>query len=286
MFVALLVSLLAAHGVAASTPARVVYECGAAGENLCAARADGSQQRALTTDGRRSSRDYDTPSLSRDGRRLTFALGGELFIAGPYAGRRRRLVAGTERVTAAALRDDGRRVAYVHQAADCPRRGSGSLRPCSLRSTLFTVDVATARRRRLRFGISAADWWKGRLVAVAESGDIACLLTPTGSCRRVLVRSRGRALKSLAVSPGGRWLAVAGRTRDARRFESLLLFSTATGRLARRLTRGCRDRNPAWSPDGRYLVFARADRLYKLRLARGSRPQALGLRGSRPTLGA
>lgn len=286
MLVALLVGFLGAYGAPTSTPARVVYECGVASANLCAARMDGSKRRFLTSDGRPKSRDYATPSLSRDGRRLAFSLGGELYIAGPRAERRRRLVAGTELITAAALRDDSRRVAYVHQAPDCPPPGSGSLRPCTLRSALFTVDVRTTRSKRVRVGVSEADWWKGRLVALAESRDIACLLTSTGRCQRVLARSRRYDLRSLAVSPGGRWLAIGGRSRGARRCEALLLFSTATGRLARRLTGGCRDRTPAWSPDGRYLTFDRAGRLYRLRLTRGSPPASLRIRGRRPTLGA
>lgn len=66
-----------------------------------------------------------------------------------------------------------------------------------------------------------------------------------------------------ALSPDGRFAAVAVRYPDLDVDEyagHLWLVPTSGGTPARQLTHGWRDTDPAWSPDGRWLAFVRAER--------------------------
>ncbi|MGB2953439.1 MAG: hypothetical protein WBB74_08595 [Gaiellaceae bacterium] len=86
------------------------------------------------------------------------------------------------------------------------------------------------------------------------SGDIAVIDTD-GSGFHIVLHLPNSFLSHPAWSPGGDKLAFNASSRNY--YDSGLFVSDAEGTHPRRLTRG-NDREPAWSPDGRTLVFVRA----------------------------
>lgn len=72
---------------AAAGASSIVYQCGAAYDNLCRIDPDTASQHQITTDGAGGA--YASPSLSRDGTRLAFVRGtGTLFTSDASAGAR------------------------------------------------------------------------------------------------------------------------------------------------------------------------------------------------------
>ena len=66
----------------------------------------------------------------------------------------------------------------------------------------------------------------------------------------------------VAVSPNGQTIAAVVTPNHETAGGYIATFSMSTGALISKLTNGTTDEDPAWSPDGTQLVFARGDSLY------------------------
>jgi Tol biopolymer transport system component len=91
-----------------------------------------------------------------------------------------------------------------------------------------------------------------------ERHDI-CVTSLNGRCTRVLVRVRAPHTFFLepSLAPDGRTFAVAVDQADQQGTSRVALFDARSGRHVRDVTTGHWDTHPAWSPDGRSLVFTR-----------------------------
>ena len=76
-----------------------------------------------------------------------------------------------------------------------------------------------------------------------------------------LVSAVGSVLEA-AVSPNGQTIAAVVTPNHETAGGYIATFSMSTGALISKLTNGTSDEDPAWSPDGTQLVFARGDSLY------------------------
>lgn len=202
----------------------------------------------------------EAPAWSRDGRRLAF-IGGrnrpnethvqvedELYVARADGSRAKRLTAGATHEAAPAWSPDGRHLVFVRS------RGSRN------RSELWITAANGRGVRRLTSGaIDIQPSWSRR-------GQIAFVrIDPTTFQSGIwLVRPNGKGLRRLRIglrnvtrpvwsSVGSRLLLTDGKT---------LMVAGADGRKPRTIARlaadarGNRvDPEPAWSPDGRQVVF-------------------------------
>jgi Tol biopolymer transport system component len=263
-----LCALVLAIGLVAATPAaadQLAFDCGRAFENLCRARPDGSGLQQLTTDGDASgttNRVYSAPALTRDGRRLAYVFGGDVFI--------RDLVSGaTQHATAQFLptllrfRGDGARFAVAELTA----AGAPDTQVCAYNSDLSGSNEG---RYCVAGGVSSAmDYLPdGRLVMAASGGTmtggrtVIMLLRPedggpTGS-ERTLVDDPRFDLESPAVSPDGRLAAVVQASPNGGTAGDIAIYDLATGALIRELTTAGGAAAPVFSNDGGTVAFDRA----------------------------
>jgi WD40-like Beta Propeller Repeat len=265
-----LAAIAAAGAVLAGEPATasvIVDRCGADFANLCRFDPISRHSRPLTSDGT-ASMPYQSPSLSRDGRRLAFVFDGQVYVGDANA-RGRQLVPGTQGAQNVELRPDAAAVSFVASRAlpfppclspSCPEIPEGA------ETALWTSRLngrGKLRRQNASPG-TGSSWLGGRLVAprVIPSRrlrwQVICLLA-RGDCARLVAADRSRSIEQPAVSPDGSLLvATVGRALDQRRPAGrLALYSTQTGRRVRFLTDGPRDAQPTWSPDGRFVAFTR-----------------------------
>jgi Tol biopolymer transport system component len=167
---------------------------------------------------------------------------------------------------------------------------------------LFVRGVAAGKSQTLARDTTSAGWLRDRLLfphPVAGSGprpDELCVLAPAGAaelCERAAATDpQQRTLSNPAASPDGRYLVAVAEPFSAdpgfsQRFAgSIALFNPATGELLRDLTTGHADRDPAFSPDGKQVVFGRDDGLYVVDVRWAGKPKLLRRGAREPTWGA
>jgi hypothetical protein len=265
----------------------IVFGCGEGYANLCGTVPETGELRQLTVDGDpnrsgsgsyvRFHRGYHGPSLSRDGRRLSFAFEGSAYIARQNAKARVR-VGKLTKVGFTSMRPDRRRLALIERVQRC------NVERCHALSTLIVTTTRGTVLRRIP-DVWEADWAQGRLVAESVSGQVVIFSGRHFRAQRVLVDYK-RPLWNPAVSPDGRLVAVT----VAGTHVYIAVFSLATGKLVRRLTRGA---GPDWSPDGKRIVFSRDPQpcagvdpcaeLFTVRSDGRGQPRSLGVQGVEPT---
>jgi hypothetical protein len=265
---------------AATVPAGasvIVYRCA---PNLCEVNPDGSGRHALTGDGDAGA--YGSPSLSRDGTHLAFVRGsGELFTADAGAGARVGPI--SHSALLAYMSPDGTRV------ADLENFGLGE--PVALCG--FAVDGSG---RDCPASAPSAGWapGDGLLISTYETSaepqyTAICLLGPGGSgCERYVAHDPDRRLYDPAVSPDGSTLALTAvpvSAGDAATRGSIALFDYASGAFRGDLTVGPEDGEPAWSPDGTQIAFARGGSIYTIAAAGPPGSERLLVAGDSPTWG-
>ena len=139
---------LAGSATAARTASSVlVYSCGRAFENLCQVNPDGSGHKQLTSNGRTSApARYAAPSLSRNGAKLAYLLGSQLFVLDRASGRKTGPI--SNQAELARISPDGTKVGdlenfiSVSSLAVCVFNSNGAGRDCvgSTGSFGFTND--------------------------------------------------------------------------------------------------------------------------------------------------
>jgi hypothetical protein len=292
--VALVLALAAPAGAAS-----IVYTCGA---NLC--RIDPKKPKRvthLTRDGKSGGPRYSSPSLSADGRTLSFLKGQDLFLANRNAGSRRKLESGT---SLAWLAPSGRQVALIKSISTIIAPGTSypyySPPVYGLVPFLFVRGANETESQTLARSIITAGWLGDRVImAVQRDGDGVqpddiCLAVPPeadGVCERTVATDGVRTLSSAQGSPDGRYLvAVAEPWSDARDFDqqfagAIALFDPNSGARLRDLTSGPADADPAFSPDGKQVAFRRGRDIDVVKTA-GGRAKLLRRGGSEPTWGS
>jgi Tol biopolymer transport system component len=276
----------------------IVFRCGEGYANLCGTVPETGAFRQLTFDGDphrsgdrayvRFHRGYHSPSLSNDGKLLSFAFEGSAYLARQSTKGRVRVGRSTK-AGFTSIRPDRHRVAIVDRVLRCiGSRETGSCRGWG------TLIVRSARGKVMRriSDVWEADWAGTRLLASRTSDHLSLFSGRGLRTERVLIDHR-KPLLEPAVSPDGRLVAV--RLGAAQGRNSIALFSLATGKFVRRLTKGSSDSDPDWSPDGKRIVFTRytspckqADtctELYTVRSDGRGQPRSLGIPGVEPTWG-
>jgi Tol biopolymer transport system component len=241
---------------------------------LYTVRPDGTGRRLLSRfKCCRISSEFD-PAWSRDGKQLAFVRGTyrrsevqfEIFVTGADGTRPRQLTRGGSEGEPA-WSPDGRMIA-------CSRNRVNGVTS----SSIFSVDAASGDEKRLTDGSYYDDWpaWSpdGTTIAFSRGPAIAFVDRPA-RWRLMLVDSDGSRVRPFprnlfgqqpAWSRDGRWLAFVsyrdryGQTcdRDNCYPAGEIYVVRADGSGLRRLTRDKADgRSPTWSPDGKWIAFAR-----------------------------
>jgi hypothetical protein len=178
------------------------------------------------------------------------------------------------------LRRDGRRVLLLRRTIRCPGPPSAA---CTV--GYLARSVAWARPSDVVEAssfLSGADWL-GDDALVATSAEapftLSILRGSNFGLTSVVLRRPYPGLADPVVSPGRSRVALTVLRPDGS--SALAIVSLKRPEL-RSLTAGPADRNPAWSPDGRFIVFVRADYLALLDV-RTRQVRLLGIRGTAPT---
>jgi Tol biopolymer transport system component len=292
--VALVLALAAPAGAAS-----IVYTCGA---NLC--RIDPKKPKRvthLTRDGKRGGPRYSSPSLSADGRTLSFLRAQDLMLANRDARRARKIDNG---VSLSWLSPDGRQAAFVKSISTIIAPGTTypyySPPVYGFVPFLFVRGASERESHTVARSIITAGWLRDRVImAVQRDGDgvqpdDVCLAVPPeadGVCERTVATDGVRTLSSAQGSPDGRYLvAVAEPWSDARDYDqkfagAIALFDPNTGVRLRDLTSGPADADATFSPDGKQVAFRRGHDIYVVKTA-GGRAKLLRRGGSEPTWGS
>lgn len=245
----IVLAALAVAPVAQADASTLVYFCDF---DICAANADGSNRRNLTS---KLPGEYTFPQRSADGRLMVFVRDRRLYVADRNARRQRLLPAPQPNYAGAVpagpiLRHDGKEVLFVN----------GN----TFAGTSHICRIGTARGSRPRCGTDgnhgrAYFTWgpNGTIVSTASNGsrDI-CVTSLNGRCTRVLVELEGQKsfYQEPAVSPDGRFFAATVQWPDNSRIR---LFDARTGRFVRDLAGQAGGVQPVWSPSGENVAFER-----------------------------
>jgi hypothetical protein len=276
----------------------IVFRCGERYANLCGLVPETGESRQLTSDGDpsrpgspsyvRFQRAYHGASLSPDGKLLSFAFDGGAYIARQDAEARLR-VGESGKVGFTSLSPNRRRLVLINRLWKCI--GGPNTGVCRGHGTLIISTIRGHALRRIP-GVWHADWAGGRLVASRFSDQVLLISGPTFRKERVLIERQPWSLSDPVVSPDGRLVASAVATQN-RGF--IAIFSMSSHEVVRRLTFGVADWQPAWSPDGKKIVFSRSTQpcpgpdpctdLYVVRTDGRGQPRSLGVRGIEPTWG-
>ncbi len=206
-------------------------------------------ERTLTrTSYRAASGDLHSFALSPDGERLLAEVRGELFSVPVKEGLTLPITRGTgARERDAAFTHDGKHVLYW-----CDAKREDALH----RKDAWGRGEETV----LRPG-AAGPWLNrphpspdGKWIAWTDSDNRLSLIESAGKGEREIDRGAYGAVRDLAWSPDGRWLAY---VKDlANDYGAIFIFDTQD-RVARQVSGAwTQDFSPAWDPDGRYLWFA------------------------------
>lgn len=235
----------------------IVYTCGV---DLCRVDPAGASPRRITTDGT-SVANYQWPSVSRDGRRMSWLRGNDLMIgdagAVPSGGPLARTV------WFDVIRPDGKQVAalvlssvfyglyaYIYDEA-------GGVVMSGPEPDQYAIGWAADNQHLL------LPWQNPD-----SAGTGICVAVPNPvagwDCGTRVASAPGVYMSDPAVSPDGRTLAVTILDGDGAASGHIALYDYASGALIRNLTSGTNDALPAWSPDGSALVFQRGTALYTI----------------------
>lgn len=219
---------------------------------------------AATPERLRLSTGFQELALSPDGRKVAFAVRGELFAASAKdGGDAARVTASPTLEGQVAWAPDSRRIVF---ASD--REG---------RFELYVHDFSTGRETRVTTGEGDAvspSWSPdGKRVAYVRGGRELRVLDPvTGRDRVVAQGSFDRppflSDRTLAWSPDGRWIAYALQS-GGKQFTNLFVVG-ADGGESRQVSwlSNVFNGSVSWSPDGTYLLMSTSQRTEPSRLAR------------------
>ena len=263
----------------------IAFMCGPNTMDLCTIRADGSGRRQITRGDAVVGGTFG--QVSRAGSRVAFIHRDRTIRVRTLAGRRiARVKTRYDNPETVELDRGGRRLLWVEPA---PR---GARRVCRGR-------IGTRAPRCFLTSRVYQAWGPKHTVLSTESierSDI-CVERPPSRCGRRLARApRGTSFYTpSALSPNGRRVVAIQEYRGQKR---VVLFSARTGRRLGVLTKGHRDGNPTWSPDGRWIAFDRDNGLLAPRPntqivvaslwrvpARGGRALRVTRRGYQPAWG-
>ena len=211
-------------------------------DDLSVTNADRTELRKLT--GNASSA---TPAWSPDGKKIAFVRkrGGnsEVFVMNPDGGRQKRLARGK----APAWSPDGKKIAVLRSGDIYVMNSDGSEQRNLTRNAASDSDAAWSPDGK-------------KIAYTRERGDNkeVYIMDADGTGQRNLTRTAARD-EDPAWSPDGRRIAFARKVPWGPRGvggQSEIFVMNADGSGQRRLTRNLSgDFHPAWSPDGRKIVF-------------------------------
>jgi WD40-like Beta Propeller Repeat len=271
------VSFAAATGSAAAAD-DLVYRCG---PNLCKVRPDGSGKRQLTRNGKAGGPAYAWVSASRDGSRLGVSFGNDAYILDGRGHRLgKKLPDSGGALPVVQISPNGRTAATIETVTQLqyPPPVGGIIGPPipTLVPFLFLTDLGSRERTTVARSTVTTGWLGPRLMRSEPAGaepfeQQVCLLASNTDfpCERLVATDSARNLWNPAGSPNAR-LVAASRAQDDQTSGPIAVFSSATGRLVRTLTKGPNDTLPSWSRDGKSIAFSRGRSIWTVPAAGGS----------------
>jgi TolB protein len=248
--------LIGASSASASFPGRagkIAFVSDASGSSdILVMNADGSGRESLTSG---TTEDID-PAWSPEGSRLVFVRDGAIHVIKSDGSGLRRITAGTT----PAWSPDGQRIVFSRRVG----RGADLY--------LVRADGRGLTRLTRTVAIESDPEWSpdGRLIAFARAGV-------AGDAQLYLLRPNGRGLRRVTTGPLGdsspTWSPDSRQLAFVRNDESLgssrVFVTTVDGKRLRPLVGELQldpaanfEGGPAWSPDGKRIVFVRGARLY------------------------
>jgi len=190
----------------------------------------------------------EDPCVSVDGRRVTFPIRGDLFLAAPDL-KDSRVINLTEtpgvRERIPAISPDGKRVACVSDAS-----GEERITLLSTDGSGSSTDVTTALRKRYSRLVWSPD--AQRLAFSDQTMTLNVVDVKTRSIRTIDRTTSGE-IDDYSWSPDSAWLAYAKPEENG--MSTIFINEVAAGR-SHRVTEGDAScHSPAWDPGGKYLYF-------------------------------
>ena len=244
----------------------LLYRCDG---NICRVAPDGSARERLTTDGRPEGPAYSWLSASRDGTRMAASKASFAYV---LDGSGRQIGDALPRggiALVAQIAPDGSQVATLELLGETqpPPYNAPPGTPPTLGFIpyMFVTGADGSGREAVARSVIDTAWLGGRLLRTTGSSTppyprgICLLATNTDfQCERDVAQDPVNDLSAPAVSPDGRFLAVAQSPADQNRgIGPIVLYNVATGQPVRALTTGAGDGLPTFSPDGRRIAFNR-----------------------------